>query len=248
MSRAADPADAAPAGAPWSLARRIFLWTVVVSFSLAALAGIVVLLGADLGDTGSRILFTTLLVGAFSSAMLCCAAVFGRRERAVGVLGAAVSALTLAWSLIMVWTEGWDGFEVLGSGITVTTAFAFACLVLGLTRRRDTLLHVLLVVTMGLVAVSAALVLVAVWTDSMTLPDAFGRILGVVLILAVLSGMVTPLLAVLLHRHTDPQVRVSQSRTDPGPRLRPETAAALEAEARRRGLTVDELVAPLVRR
>jgi len=57
--------------------RRIVVAVIVVAFTLAAAGGIVVLLGGDLGETAGRVIGTTATVGAFSVAVLCCAALLG---------------------------------------------------------------------------------------------------------------------------------------------------------------------------
>ncbi|MDN6171479.1 MAG: hypothetical protein L0J06_01640 [Yaniella sp.] len=64
--------------------QRVFLWTIIVSFSLSALYGIAVLLGANADTIGSQVVASTLIVGSYSLAMLCCGSVFNKPERPLG--------------------------------------------------------------------------------------------------------------------------------------------------------------------
>ena len=105
------------------------MWIIVVSFGLAAIGGITVLLGGSLGEPAGKVLATTAIVGAFSVAVLCCASLLGRRLRAFGIAGVVISLATLAWSLVMLW--GADGlsfdevmWKLLGTGIALTAASA----------------------------------------------------------------------------------------------------------------------------
>ena len=63
--------------------RRAIVRTTIGSFSLAALMGIIALLGGGhFGATQGRVLLTTLLVGVVSIAVLCFLVTAGRRSRA----------------------------------------------------------------------------------------------------------------------------------------------------------------------
>lgn len=198
----------------WQNLRRGFLWTIIVSFSLAALAGIAVLLGAELGDTGARVIGSTVLVGAYGLAMLCCGAVFERPERLIGVAGVVVSALSLGFSLVLVWSDAegdWWFFQVLFTGITLTVAISFVSLLLALSRYRDQALRVLIPITLSLFVLASALILFAVWEGPGFDTDLFGRITGIVLILAVLCGVVTPILSTLRGRAEEQTAPASEN-------------------------------------
>lgn len=245
----------------WQNLRRVFLWAIIISFALAALAGIAALLGAELGETGFRVIGSTTVVGAHGLAMLCCAAVFDRAERVIGVVGVAVSILSLGLSLVLIWSEmdwNWRFLQSLSTAITVTIALSFASLLLALSRYRDNVVRVLIPVTLALFGLATALVLFAVWEGPGVEADLFGRILGITLILAVLCGVVTPILSTLRGRaeeqSTSPASHSASSEEIPVEKallpepvgIDPQTAAALEAEAQRQGISVAELVAPLL--
>lgn len=236
------------------IARRIFLWAMIVSFCLAAGAGILVLLGLSFDETGGQVLITTVSVGLHSLAMLCCGAVFMRPARLVGIIGTAVCVLSLGWSVAMIWAgwSEWEPVQVLLSGITFTVAFSFVSLLLASTTHRDTLIQRLLWCALVLVGIGALLTLSLIW-DLWWESEAFGRFYGIILILAVLAGVLAPLLSAL-RRRTAPEPTRETPVTGPadhgpshGATLSPEVAAALEEEAGVRGLTVDQLVAPLLK-
>ena len=160
------------------------MWIIVVSFGLAAIGGITVLLGGSLGEPAGKVLATTAIVGAFSVAVLCCASLLGRRLRAFGFAGVVISLATLAWSLVMLW--GADGlsfdevmWKLLGTGIALTAASALASLLLLLADRRRPVVRVGLWVTLGLFAIVVAMVIYLIWAGDVD-SDVFPRALGIV--------------------------------------------------------------------
>lgn len=85
--------------------RRAFLWTMIVSLSLAALIGIVALLLPRLGPT-DEILASTALFAAFSLVAMCCAIVIEQgRLRWLMWIGIVAGAVALLAWLVMVWFE-----------------------------------------------------------------------------------------------------------------------------------------------
>lgn len=244
-----------PSTHPGQVARRIFLWTMIAAFSLSAAAGILVLLGGGIDETGGNVLATTVVVGLYSLAMLCCAAVFARPGRWVGIVGVGVALLSLLWTVMMIWSTiswDWEPTRVLASGVTLTVATSFASLQLALTPRREAAIRWLLGIALALIALAVVLTLLTTWNDWWDSGE-FGRLYGIVLILTVLAGVVVPLLAVLRRRADTTAATATTGTADapahtPGidPGIDPDTAAALQAEADRRGITVAQLVAPLL--
>ena len=113
---------------PVSLARRIIVAVIVISFSAAAISGIVVLLGAELGPTAWRVLSTTSVVGAFSVAVLCCVSLLGRRLQTFGYIGAGVSVIAAVLVLVAVWGQpSWEseGFwDSLWTAVAASVGFS----------------------------------------------------------------------------------------------------------------------------
>ncbi|ALJ21107.1 hypothetical protein [Microbacterium sp. No. 7] len=218
--------------------RRVIVTVIVVSFALAALGGIAVLLGAELGSAAGQVLATTAVVGAFSVAVLCCAALIGRRVQLVGVIGVLVSVLAAVLVIVLIWGEPRsDGFfQWMLTLISASSAFALGSLLLLLADRRRPAVRLGLIVTLALFVLVLALVVNLIWNAPDIDGDLYPRLLGIVSILAALGGVVVPVMSLLM-----PDARpAGEARVTPG------LAARLEAEAARRGVTVEQLVAPLL--
>jgi hypothetical protein len=177
--------------------RRIAATLTIGSFSVAALMGIVALLGGgDFGEGEARVLLTTLIVGCASICVLCYLSTAGTPWAAAGVLGAVVLVLPTASALILVWS-GWSGDEegllkAFGVGVVGAVSLAQVCLLLALAGAREAL-RLLLGATVLLALVVALIVsgLILGEVDA----DGVWRLLGVTAILDVLGTLVTVALA-----------------------------------------------------
>jgi len=222
-----------------SALRRVIVWTIIVSFGIAAIGGIVVLLGANLGEAAGRVLGTTAIVGTFSTAVLCCAALIGSRRQLVGYIGVAVSVVAAGIVTWMIWYQGdygpyWDAvFRVMWTAVAASGALALASLLLLLADRRRPAVRASLIVTLALFAFDLALIVYLIWASGHIEGDVFPRVLGITSILAALGAVVVPVLSLLLPDRRPAVIA--------GP-----VAERLLAEAARRGVTVDELVAPVL--
>lgn len=215
---------------------------IVVSFALAA-AGITVLIIGPEGDLMSRVLVTTLIVGGFSVGALSCLALWGRAAHTFGVIGAAVNAASAVVALLAVWVEqGSDDFwrvlnRLLVSGLIISAAWALASLLLLLSRRRRSVIRVGLIATLVALGITVALAVAGVWWDDLADAEIYPRVLGTLGILSALGVVVVPVLALLLR--DGPAAR--------GPEDFPaDVAERLIETARARGITVAELVAPVL--
>lgn len=234
--------DAAPSR-PLRIFRRVIVAVIIVSFGLAALLGIIVLLGGNLGSEQYRALGTTATIGAFSVAILCCAALAGRRLQIVGFVGAGIAVLSAIASVWLIWYEYETypdpAYDVLTrltwTGIALTVALSFASLLLLLADRRQAAVRIGLVITVALFAVVLGMTIYAIWWSSTIEGDAFGRTLGVFAILAALGAVIVPVLSLML-RDRRPATGLSSV-----------SIALLEAEAVRRGVSADDLVDALLR-
>lgn len=224
-----------------SALRRVIVWVIVVSFALAAIGGIIVLLGGALGEPAGKVLATTALVGAFSVAVLSCAALLGRRFRVFGSIGVLVSLATLTWTLVLVWADlfsyGSWVWQILGTGVALTAAFSLASLLLLLADRRRPAVRIGLWVTLALFAAVLAMVVFMIWAsdyDSEFLP----RVLGIVSILAALGGVVVPVMSLLLRDDSAGGGAVG-SATDASARA---IADRVQRAAARRGMTIEQFL------
>lgn len=220
-----------------SILRRVIVGVIVGSFSLAALGGIIALLGGELNETAWRVLSTTAIVGAFSVAVLCCVALVGRRLQAFGLVGAAVSIATAGLSIALVWSDGgWPDelWQITWSGIAATAAFSLASLLLLLADRDRAAVRVGLITTLALFAVVLGMVLYVIWWPDRTDSEVFPRVLGIAAILAALGAVVVPVISLLLR----------DRRAVPG--IAPSTQSRLQEAARERGITADELLSTML--
>ncbi|MET0735087.1 MAG: hypothetical protein ABWY55_05505 [Microbacterium sp.] len=222
-----------------STLRRVIVGVIIVSFGLAAIGGIVVLLGGSLGTAAGRVLGTTAVIGAFSVAVLCCAALAGKRLQVFGLVGAAVSVVAAALVVWVIWVPGFSGpgwdflFRTMWTAVAASAAFALASLLLLLADRRQAAVRIGLAITIVLFAVVLGMVVYLIWWGDTIRGDSFARVLGVFAILAALGAVVVPVISLLL-------------RERPAETLSARARERLEAEARQRGITADELVDELL--
>ncbi|CUR60272.1 conserved membrane hypothetical protein [metagenome] len=173
--------------------RRSIVAVTIGSFSIAALMGVVALLGGgSFGEGEGKVLLTTLIVGSASVAVLCYLATADTRFQAVGVLGGVVVLVPLTTALWMVWAEFDDVSEPLwktfGVGLVLAATLAQASLLLALAGRVPSL-RWLLVVTLGCAAVLAAIVSVLIVAEVGD-TDSMARVIGILAILDVLGTVV----------------------------------------------------------
>lgn len=218
--------------------RRVIVGVIIAAFGIAAVLGIVVLLGVEMGETTFRVLGTTAAIGSFSVGVLCCAALIGRRAQLFGIVGVVVTALSAALVVWTIWVdvyEFWDAvFRVLWSGVAASSAFALASLLLLLSDRSRTAVRAGLWITLALIGVLLALTLYLIWASDVAWDD-FGRLYGVVAILTALGAVVVPVMSLLM-----PDQHASA--------LAHGLSERLVAAAKERGITVEELVAPVLAR
>lgn len=170
------------------------------SFSLAALLGVIALLGGGaLGRSEGRVLLTTLLVGVASVAVLCCLATGGTPYQLVGIAGGGAVVVPVVTGLVLIWADlGPDASDLVGRtfgvGTTVAATLAQACLLLALAGRGRPAVRWLLAGTLVLATVlAAALSVILVAQDDP--PGVVLRGMGVVAILDVLGTVVVSTLS-----------------------------------------------------
>ena len=278
---ASDPAPPAPAASAVSaasagrgasrerpLAHRIRRWIVVVivvSFAVAAVAGIAVLLGGATSEPATKVLGTTALTGVFSVAALCGAALIGRRAQGFGWIAVAVSAVTLARLLWMIWAEpDWDegSFKLMITLVILTGACAIASLLLLLVGHGRRPVRSGLLATLALLAAGVLLTLLLLWDLVGENPDGYLQATGIVWILAALGVVVLPVMSLLLRAPATGGSRDAGAMQAPGsgfpergahegsdtaPGLSRASLDRIAAAARAEGISPDELVERLLR-
>jgi len=178
--------------------RSLFVAATIGSFSIAALLGVIALLGGgSFGEGETRVLLTTVLIGSGSIAMLCCLATDETPYRWVGVLGGLTVLVPVVTGLLMIW-QSWDDnsdwglLRTFGVGTTLAITLAQICLLLALAHGRPSL-RLLLWGTVALALVLGGTVSAMIIGE--TGSDGVARFLGVVAILDVLGTVVTIALA-----------------------------------------------------
>lgn len=228
--------------------RRAAIIGAIASLSIAAIVGIVMLLTGDWGDTQSRIMGTTLIIGAFSILALADLAIAGRRTRWVGWIGAAIAAGTGMLGILMVWgaLDDWrDAFTWFLTGIVLSIALAQSCMLLLLEQHRHRLLRIGLPLTLVFIAISTVLVLLPILSDG-DIPGAaadewYWRLFGVALILAVLGSVVLPVAGLVMRERP---AAATAGLSVPVP---PELAAQVIARAAEVGVAPQDFVLQAVR-
>ena len=228
--------------------RRIAVALTIGSFSIAALMGIVALLGGgDFGDREVRVLLTTVIVGCASICVLCYLATAGTPWVAAGISGAVVLVVPVTTSLFLVWSD-WDDFpgdgwlKSFGLGTVLAVTAAQICLLLALAGARHGLRLVLwatILLALIVAGIVSAMILGEVGASDMW------RVLGVAAILDVLGTLVT--IALSKFGRGDAGDRpVPASVSGLAISLPSDLAAALEQRSRETGRSPAHLVAEAV--
>lgn len=214
--------------------RRLIVWLTIGSFSIAALMGVIALLGGgSFGEREGQVLVTTLIVGTTSVAMLCYLATAGTRFQVVGVVGGIVVLLPLVTALLMVWGDTGDGMiRLFGVGLTIAGTLAQLSLLLALAGDRH---RVRLVLWPTVALASAVAVILSGMIAAEDGTDALFRLVGVLAILDVLGTVVTLALALFGNR----------AAADPGApvRLPPRLEQQLSVVANERHVSREQVVA-----
>lgn len=234
--------------------RRVVVWAIIVSFGVAALGGIAVLLSGAWSETAAKVLGTTALTGLFSVAVLCGATLIGKRAQWFGAATVLVAAVTLARLLWLLWADpAWSDFstQFTATLCAVTGASAVASLFLLLVTHNRRFVRTLLAVTLILFSLALLLTLWPVWADELSDPEVYWRATGVIWILAALGIIVLPIISLVLRADTGSNQRAARDETrqpvtGPASSLSPDSVARIEAAAREHQLTPDELVRRLL--
>lgn len=184
--------DTSPDTAPL---RRLVVALTIGSFSIAALMGVIALLGrGNFGEREGQVLLTTLIVGATSVAMLCYLATSGTRFQAFGVVGGTVVLVPFVTSLLTVWGDDRNAelAQTFGVGLVLAATLAQLSLLLALAGARA---RVRIVLWSTVVLATAVAVMVSGLIITEGGSDGLLRLIGVLAILDVLGTVVTLALA-----------------------------------------------------
>ena len=180
--------------------RSYFVKILLLSLVVAATAGIMALLFGSFGVLEGRVLATTLVVGVYSIVCLCCMTVLGSRYKAFGLIGMAASSLALLLGLFAIWIE-WPGWDTFGQLLKyflvfaiVGVSFGHQSLLLRIVDRASGAACTLVLVTVILINVVAALLIFPIMREDFDVGDTYWRLMGVAAILDVLGTITAPVL------------------------------------------------------
>lgn len=212
-------------------ARRIAVWTVVVSLAITALIGIYTIVSGEFGETQSKVMLTTLSVAGFSVLALCHLAIVERDVRAVGWIGIGTSGIALACAAVLIWWN-WNDTSYSPSDLymNITKTFAISALVAASLAHANLMLLLQtaplrwirssLSVALILIAIVPALVIPIILTDGQFPPqsfqDVYWRFFGVIVILDALATIALPVATLIVrgqHKHDTPTPGPSASST-----------------------------------
>lgn len=181
--------------------RRIFLWTMIVSLSLAAAMGIAAILLPQFGRTQERTLVTSLIVGLFSLPALGSAIVIGRRKL-VGWMwaGLVCTLLAMALWLVLVWADSWfqrDWEHIVNpaASFTVASVVLAQAGLLMLLRFEQSAFAMVRMATIICSAILGSVIVLVIWFE-LDDPEV-GKLVAVLAILAVCGTIVTPVLGLI---------------------------------------------------
>lgn len=180
-----------------------FLWAMILSLALATALGVVAILFDSLGDTGERILVSSLLVGSFSLVCLACSFVLNRyRLATVMKVGIGASLVALAIWLGAIWLDRYPWPDIVEelvwkSGSTFTTIALWAAhlglIMLHPIERQSW--RVVRSVTLWLTGLLCIVIIAIFWTEEFE--EWSAKLIGVLSILAACGTVVTPILALI---------------------------------------------------
>lgn len=174
--------------------RKSLVRVAITLIAINAALAIVILLGADMGDTGGRILGTSLLAtGTAIVAMMQLPAASDRRLGPVPMLGIGAAVVGFVIVTVGIWSDmGSDvGWKTAGTAYTVAISAAFAALLAGIDIRgrsswvgRATLLGI---------AIGATMIVLAVWVEIGG--EGYWRLFAVLAVLVAAGGLAVPILS-----------------------------------------------------
>ncbi|WP_040166425.1 hypothetical protein [Microbacterium gorillae] len=222
-------------------ARRILVWAVIVSFTLAAIMGILVLLGVGAGsnfgsELTAKVLSTTALVGLTSLLVLCAALILDGTARWFALVTIIIAVGATVTLLLQIWASLDIDWKWTITLLFTPTALAVLCLVLRLGRGAGPALRITVRLTLVAIALATLGTLYMIWFVGAE--EWTARLVGILGILAAL-GVIVSIVLTLVGRAARPAV------VAPAPNA-PDWAQRLIEEANARGITVEELVAPLL--
>ncbi len=180
--------------------KKAFLLSMIISLCFAALMGIIVFISDTYGWIELRILFTTLIIGVFSLAGLCNAALYEKgKAKSFAMTGIIINIFSFVLTLILIWNErglSSDLDKILYTLWVLSVASAHVSLLL-LIDSIDAKVNVARMMTFFFIALIAGYIILAIY-EVISFQEINVRVFGVLVILDALGTIITP----ILHKYT----------------------------------------------
>ena len=177
--------------------RASFFKIILVLVAVNAAIGIYALVGGELGDTGGKILGTSLLTTmAAVLALVCAPAASAGRAWWWPKIGMLTAAIASALFIFAVWAEPFEDFFKIAGTVLVIAVTAALISLLSAWPGSGKLVWVRSAATI-LSVIGGAMVITATWFEG-DLPGGYWRLFGVVMVLLAAAAIATP----VVHRMT----------------------------------------------
>lgn len=195
--------------------KRKFLISMIISWCLSALIGIVIFLIGDFDEIQQKTLLTTLSLGFFSLLGLCCSEIYEKNKNVISIVGLIVIVFSFFYSTCLIWdifehirsviyqveynkyALYYNGnyilnYKILASLIMTSITLAQSSILLVVNNTKK-IVNVILKLTVFIVFVTSAIIIFLIWSE-FNVDDYMYRLLGVFCILDVLGTIVSQIL------------------------------------------------------
>jgi len=185
--------------------KKVFLITMIVSLSIAALVGIAIILIGRFGEIEARIFFTTLAIGGFSLTGLCSSVLYDKnRYMILAGLGMLVAVLGFLFTTVIIWGDLLDSnlglWKTTIIFIILSVGIAHSSLLL-LIKSEKTAVNTFLSLTLLFIFIVAAMLIYMILVEFDVNDIIFFKVLAVFAILDALGTIVTPILYKVVSLH-----------------------------------------------
>ena len=177
--------------------KKLFLYSLIVSVSLSALIGIIVILFGNFGDFEGKVLATTFTIACTSILGLACGAYLEKkRGKLLPTFGIIFSVISSVMCLILIWTSFDLDNDLFSKILASATLSAVACSHLSLVSiaELDKKFQWSKIALTGCVWILVSILLYIIWFQPNSDSDFIVRVIAVLSIIITALTIVTPVL------------------------------------------------------
>lgn len=175
--------------------KNYFLWSLIVGLSISSLIGIYIFLFNEFGKTETQLLLTTLAIGGFSLAGLCCSTIHNldnfKLFSYIGMLNA-ITGFIICFCVVWEIFDLENIWKLMVVFIILSVTFSHISLLL-LVKPKSTIIKNILRTTIIFITINAFM-LILITTAENEFGELFYRLLGVFSIIGVVGTIVTQIL------------------------------------------------------